>query len=492
MKLKNNNNEISDISGGLSPGGYAELWKVAYPLIITSATHTVMQFIDRKFLAMNATSDVAAALPGGILSFTMFTFFMITAGFTAAIVSQNYGRKNWKNCARVPWAGFYFALGSGLICSFLLSWVGLTIITFGQHSPEVLSGELEYFRMLIPSGGFIFISSAFCSFFSGRGKTWTVAIVHFIASMVNIVLDYMLIFGKWGAPQMGIAGAGLATTIACVVGAVVAFVYFILQDQKKYPTRKDWHYNHVDMRFLIKFGTPAGMQVFFSVGAFTVIVFLIGRIGSIELAATTIALSINMLTFMPLLGISEATGILAGKYVGAKQCEISEKVAYKAWKLSSAYMVLMGVFYIFFPEVLLEFFAPEKGDEAVKFAEVIRIGRIILLFAAVYNLFNVLRFVFMGALRGAGDTKVPMWMIIATSWIILAPGGYLIIAVWKLDIVVVWIFLTCYSGLVGGLFLWRFKSGAWKNIDMLDKGPQGPTEPPLIEVLDFEADGPHA
>lgn len=482
--------QAQEFSKTMTPGGYSELWKVAYPLIITNATHTVMQFIDRKFLAMNATDDVAAALPGGILAFTMFTFFMVTTGFTAAIVSQNYGQKNFSNCARVPWTGFYFALISGLFCSLLLTWLGLFFIKVGKHSPAVMAGELEYFQMIMPSGGFIFISTAFCAFFSGRGKTWTVAIVHFIASTCNIGLDYMLIFGKWGAPQMGISGAGLATTISCVIGAFIAFGYFILQDQKKFPTRKGWRYNHSDMKRLISFGTPAGLQIFFSVGAFAVIVFLIGRIGLIELAATTIALSINMLTFMPLLGISEATGILAGKYVGAGKKEISEKVAYHAWKLSTVYMILMGIFYVTFPEVLLDFFAP-KANGADEFQGVMRIGKVILVCAAIYNVFNVLRFVFMGALRGAGDTKVPMWLIIAASWLVLAPGGYLIIGVLKLDIVAVWIFLTCYGGLIGVLIWWRFRTGAWKKIDMLGKEPKGPIEPPLMESLDFEGDAPH-
>lgn len=482
---------LQELAKGLFPGGYAELWKVAYPLIITNATHTVMQFIDRKFLAMNATDDVAAALPGGILAFTMFTFFMVTTGFTAAIVSQNYGRKNYRNCARVPWSGFYFALASGLFCSLVLTWVGLFFIRIGDHPPAVMAGELEYFQMIIPSGGFIFISSAFCAFFSGRGKTWTVCIVHFIASVSNIFLDYMLIFGKWGAPQMGIAGAGLATTIACVIGAVVAFAYFYLQDQKKYPTRKEWRYNHADMRRLLSFGVPSGLQIFFSVSAFAVIVFLIGQIGSIELAATTIALSINMLTFMPLLGISEATGILTGKYVGAAEYEVAEKVTYRSWKLSTAYMIFMGIFYVLFPEVLLEFFAPE-GDGAVEFQGVIRIGKIILICAAFYNLFNVLRFVFMGGLRGAGDTKVPMWIVIICSWVILAPGGFIIMKVLKLSIVAVWVFLTAYGGFIGALIWWRFRTGAWKKIDMLGKKePEGPTEPPLMESLDFDGDAPH-
>lgn len=483
--------ENIDISDGLSPGGYGELWKIAYPLIITNATHTVMQFVDRKFLAMNATDDVAAALPGGILAFTLFTFFMVTAGFTAAIVAQYHGRKNKKSCARVPWCGFYFALFSGLFCSLCLTYPGLLMIELGGHSQSLMGRESEYFQMIMPSGGFIFITAAFCSFFSGRGKTWIVAIVHFIASVSNILLDYMLIFGKFGAPKMGIGGAGLATTIACIIGAILAFCFFILHNQQDYPTRRYWHYNHHDMKRLIKFGTPAGLEIFFSVSAFTMIIFHIGRIGSTALAATTIALSINMLTFMPLLGISEATGIIVGKYVGANRHGYAEKVAFRAWKMSTLYMVLMGIFYIVFPEPLLEFFAPTKGNDVAEFVNVMKIGRIILVFAAIYNIFNVLRFVFMGALRGAGDTRVPMWIIIACSWLILAPGGYIIMSVLKLDIYAVWVFLTCYGGLIGALIFLRFKSGAWKKIEMISRKPEGPTEPPLIEALEYESERPH-
>ena len=474
-----------------NPGGYGELWKVAYPLIITNATHTVMQFMDRKFLAMNATNDVAAALPGGILAFTMFTFFMVTTGFTAAIVAQNHGRNNHKMCARVPWSGFYFALFAGVISSFLLLYPGIAVINFSGHTGLLATAEMSYFRMILPSGAFIFITTAFSSFFSGRGKTWVVAVISCIASVVNIILDYIFIFGHFGVPKMGIAGAGAATTTACAVGAVIAFLFFIFQDQKKYPTRTQWHFHRDDMRRLISFGAPAGYQVFFSVGAFTMIVFLIGKLGTTQLAATTIALSINMITFMPLLGISEATGILTGKYAGALKHDIAERAAYRAWRISTGYMVFMGMVYLSFPELLLNFFAPAAGDRSSDFAEVIYIGRVILMCAAFYNIFNVLRFVFMGALRGAGDTKIPMWIIIISSWFILAPGGYIFINILKLDIVAVWIFLTVYSGLVGGVIFWRFRSNAWKKINMLEKSSDIPMGPKLLEALEFENDKPH-
>ncbi len=474
-----------------APGGYRELWQIAYPLIITNAAHTVMMFVDRKFLSISSTEEIAAALPGGILAFTFFTFFMVTTGFTAAVVSQFHGKKNREKCASVPWAGFYFAIFAGLICSFLLIMPGEWIIDSGKHASGIIEQEKSYFKMLMPGGGFIFITSAFCAFFSGRGKTWTVAIIHITSCLINIFLDYILIFGKFGAPAMGITGAGLATTISCVIGAFLAFNFFILQNQKKYPTRRRWGFNFEDIKRLIAFGAPSGVQIFFSVSAFAYIIFLVGRIGSSELAATTIALSINMITFMPLLGISEATGIITGRYIGKGMTEISEKSAYRAWKLATGYMLFTGIFYIIFPDVLILFFEPGKTEGTIDFINVLKTGRIILICAAFYNLFNAFRFVFMGALRGAGDTKVPMWIIIACSWGILVPGGYILILLMNVSIINVWIFLTCYGGVAGVLIFLRFKSGKWKLIDMTGRAPESIMQPPLTETMDSDAETPH-
>jgi MATE family multidrug resistance protein len=475
-------------NGSLVPGGYRELWLIAYPLIITNAAHTVMQFVDRKFLSINSTGDIAAALPGGILAFTLFTFFIVTTGFTAAVVSQYHGRKNYKKCAAVPWTGFYFAIFAGLLCSYALIYPGEWCINSGHHTPDILGKERGYFRMLMPGGGFIFISTAFSAFFSGRGKTWTVAIIHLVACCVNIFLDYIFIFGNFGAPAMGIEGAGFATTLSCVVGAGIAFAFFISQNQTLFSTRAktSFSFNFEDMKRLFLFGAPAGVEILFSVSAFTYLIFLIGSIGSSELAATTIALSINMITFMPLLGISEATGIITGRYVGKGMKSVAEHSAYRGWKLATAYMLFTGTCYLLFPDILIRFFKPDTPGGNIDFMNVMKSGRIILLCAAFYNLFNAFRFIFMGALRGAGDTKIPMWIIVACSWGILAPGGYILIPVLNVSIVKVWTFLTAYSALVGLFIFLRFKSGKWKSIEMTKELPESPMQPPLLDAMDPE------
>ena len=300
----------------LKTGGYFEICNIAYPLILVNASNVIMQFFDRKFLAMNSTLDVAAALPGGILCFTLFTFFTLTTAFSSSIVSQYNGRHDDEACARVPWASFYFALFAGLICSYIMPFVGNYIIDIGGHLPEIAIREKQYFNAMIATGGFTCIMVAFCSFFSGRGKTLIVAAIMFSACGLNIILDYVLIFGKFGFPALGITGAGLATTLAGAFGALLAFLVFIFQNQEKYPTRKGIFFKFSDLKRLVTFGTPSGLQVCCDYGAFTFAIFLIGSLGEAPLAATTIAMSINQIAFMPLVGMSEATGIITAKYIG--------------------------------------------------------------------------------------------------------------------------------------------------------------------------------
>ncbi|MCK5843213.1 MAG: MATE family efflux transporter [Victivallales bacterium] len=471
-----------------TPGGYAEIWMVAYPLIITNATQTVMQFVDRKFLSMSSTIDVAAALPGGILAFTLFTFFIVTTGFTAALVAQYNGAGNRMACSEIPWAGFFFAIPAGLLCAWALPLFGNWLIGLGSHPPLVMQRERVYFSILMPAGAFIMINTAFLSFFSGRGRTWVVAGINLAACLLNALLDYMLIFGNWGAPEMGIAGAALGTLLAIVFEAMLAFLVFAFRDQKTYPTWIRRGFRWVQLKKLVKFGTPAGIQVLFSVGAFAFIIFLIGRLGEAELAATTIALAINTITFMPLLGMSEAAGIVFSRHIGGGAIETADRSAYKAWKISACYILFTGTCYLLFPDLLLTFFRPDGAEESAKFAEVVERGRTILAFAAAYNLFNSVRFVFMGALRGAGDTKIPMWIIIGCSWGIMAPGGYLLINVLHTSLNSVWLFMTINSAIVAALIFLRFKSGEWKNIKMTDE--DAPREsllvPPLGEVIDPE------
>ena len=369
----------------------------------------------------------------------------------------------------------------GLVCTYILSYLGEYLIDLSGHKSDLILREKAYFSMLMAGSGFIFLEVAFSSFFTGLGRTWYVALIHFFGCGVNVLLDYMLIFGKWGAPNLGIVGAGLATTLSCVLAAGFAFVLFVCQNQELYPTWRKRKINWPDLGKLLKFGAPTGIQVLFSVGGFTFATFLIGRLGKVPLAITTIALTINMFAFLPLLGISEAATIIVGRYMGRRHPEISEKAAWKCWRFSFGYMLIIALPLLLFPETMFSFFSPDKTQFA-DFSKIISYSRPILLCAAIYNVFNAMRFNFMGALRGAGDTRAPMWIVICCSWCILVPGTWIIVKVLNLGIIPMWIFLTCYVLILGSWIFIRFQSGVWKHIRMLDDVPPSP---PPTDSLDL-------
>ena len=134
------------------PGGPLELWRIAYPLILNNAAMTIMQFVDRMFLARHSTPEVAAALPGGILSFTLMAFFQVTVAFSSTVVSQYHGRKDAEGCARAPWAAFHVCFLASLSC-IAMTYVGPYLIDLSNHPYEVLWREKIYFQMLMPGAG---------------------------------------------------------------------------------------------------------------------------------------------------------------------------------------------------------------------------------------------------------------------------------------------------------------------------------------------------
>ncbi len=451
----------------IAPGGYCEIWRIAYPLIIMGASHVIMQFTNRLFLSVNSTEDVAAALPAGILYFSLFCFFMVTAGFTSVLVAQYHGANNAIGCVRAVWNGFYFSLFAMFIIAFILPYAGRFILTNGGHPVPIMNRELEYFNSLIPSGAFVCMACPFFAFFSGRGKTKLVAVVSLLACSLNIVLDYGFIFGNIGLPAMGIYGAGVSTVIASMFSFIVIAIAFFCVNQHKYPTRTQRKFEWIYLKKLLIYGLPAGTQTVADVGGFTALTFMLGHLTPESLAATTIALAINNLSFMPLLGFSDATAIIVGQYIGKKRREIANAGAYRAWRLISIYMIFSGLIYVIFPVSLFNMFSPHTANSLINFNTVIQTGQIILIFAAIFNFFDASKYIFSGALRGAGDTKSVLYISLFSTWILLVPGTAILIFIFKSSVITVWAYVTLCTLIESIIVLWRFNSGHWRKIKIV-------------------------
>jgi len=411
------------------PGGYHEVLVVAIPLILSTASWSVQHFVDRMFLTWYAPEAIAAAMPAGMLYFSMVSIFMGTAGYVSTFVAQYYGAKQHQRIGPAIWQGIYISAIGGivLICvipsaEFLFNLIG--------HDEKIQKFEIDYFRVLCWGAGPYLAAYAISGFYSGRGRTWPVMWVNTFTTMVNLVLDYMLIFGKWGMPAMGIKGAAWATVIAGIFSLVV---FLVLIASEKYnsafATIKGWRIEKELFMRVLRFGLPNGVQFFLEMVGFTGFVLIVGRLGTASLAATNIAFNINTLAFMPMIGCGIAISVLVGQYLGADNPRTAQQSAYSGFHLSIIYMGSIALAYVVFPDLFVAPFAA-KADPLV-FPEIYAMSVVLLRFVALYSLFDTLNLVFASAIKGAGDTRFVMFTTTIFSVFVLILPTYLVVVVFE-------------------------------------------------------------
>ncbi len=449
-------------------GGWRELMQLAWPLIINSGTFAVLNFCDRLFLSWYGEAEFRAALPAGILFFTLICGFMAMAGFSNTFVAQFWGAGDKEGCARATAQGILFSLISFPLIMMLRP-VGLWMLRLGGHGAEVLALEEEYFRILMWCGGGLVLSSALSSFFSGRGKTFVIMGCNIFANGLNILLNYLFVFGKWGFPEMGIAGAGWATVIGSWTSPLIfALLYFSKPVNAGFGTIKNLRYNPWLFKRMIRFGLPSGIHLFLDVAAFTVFVMLVGRMGAVAHIASNIALSVNLIAFMPMIGMGMAASILAGQYLGRNQPEHAERMGWLALKIGIGYILAIGATFLFFPEFYINVFEGASVG-TVPFPELFRAVRILLVLLAVWGAADATAIILSGALKGAGDTHFVMYFQSAAAWAFLVPGQLLLVLVFKCDLYMSWTWTLLYIVILCAGFSLRFRSGRWKSIDLLDR-----------------------
>jgi len=442
--------------------------RVAWPLIINSGTFAVLNFFDRLFLSWYGEAEFRASLPAGILFFTLVCGFMALAGFTNTFVAQLWGTGDKEGCARATAQGILFSvLSFPLIMA--LTPVGLWFLRLSGHGAEVLALEEEYFKILMWCGGGMTLGSALSSFFSGRGKTFVIMGCNIFANGLNILLNYLLVFGKWGLPEMGIAGAGWATVIGSWISPLIfALIYFSKPINAGFKTFKNLRYDAGLFKRMIRFGLPSGLHWFFDVAAFTIFVLLVGRMGPIAHIASNIALSINLIAFMPMIGMGMAASILVGQYLGRNEPGHAEKMGWLALKIGVVYIAFIGATFLIFPGFYINVF---EGNAAgsVPFGELMKTVRILLVMLALWGVADAAALILSGALKGAGDTYFVMYFQSAVAWGFLVVGQVLIVLVFKLNIYISWAWTLLYIAILGVGFFLRFQSGRWKSIDLLDR-----------------------
>ncbi len=464
-------------------GGAKQLLKVAIPMIISTIAWTIQHFIDRVFLTWYSPESIAAAMPAGMLQFLMVCLFLGIVGYVNVFIAQYHGAKEYDKFGAILWQGIYIAI-FGSILMLAISPFSENIFQFVGHGPNIMKNEIVYFRILAITSFPMIFSSAISGFYSGRGKTEIIMYINLGATLVNIILDYILIFGKFGFPEMGIKGAAIATAFSYSFAMIVyIFLIFTSKNNKIYHTISDYKFDFPLFKQLLKFGFPNGMQFFLDIAGFSIFILIVGRLGTAELISSNIALNINNLVFMPLLGISMSVSILVGQFLGDDKPELAEKVSNRGIHLSYLYIIPFITLFWFFPDVFIGLFNIDKNS--AEFSNVYEMLVVILRFMAIYSLFDVVNQVYAGSLKGAGDTAYIMKIIGINSLLIMIIPIYIGLNIFKLHLFYGWSFITAYIIILGICFVLRFRSGKWKSMRVVNKQNRFLTDFPEVPTLEI-------
>jgi MATE family multidrug resistance protein len=277
------------------------------------------------------------------------------------------------------------------------------------------------------------------------------------ANLVNVFANWLLIFGHWGLPALGAEGAGWATCVSRLYLAASLFGYILYHD-RQYGTGL-WHIpltpNAPRISRLIRVGFPAALQRALELGAFAVITVLAGKLAPAELAAHQIALNVASVTFMIPLGISAAAAVRVGQALGRREPAAARRSGWTALLLASVFMGAAGVAFLLAPRLIVRAFTTD--------ATVIGVGAALLLIAAFFQLFDGIQVVATGALRGAGDTRLPMIANLVGHWILGLPVSYVLCFQAGWGVRGLWMGVSAGLIAVGALLLWVWAQRAeWR------------------------------
>lgn len=477
-------------------GALRELLAIAAPSVVTMSSYTVMQFVDKLMVSRIGPEPIYVAAQGnaGIVTWTLMTFSVGVAGVVNSFVSQNLGAGKPERGAAYAWNGMFLGLAWWLaimLPAALLIPCFYGLDMFDQAGDAVRVLQTEYAQIAIAGGVFTLMAKPMHNYFFGMHKPVVVAVCVILGNAVNVFANWVLIFGHLGAPEMGLSGAALGTVIGTVFEFALPLVIFLgVKYNTLYGTRGAWRPNKVCIKDLLRIGWPAGVMFVNDLICWAILmVVLIPGAGkaralaqglgeeAAEASATIansagyIALQFMHLSFMPAVGISIATQAVVGKAIGQGRTDRAHERAMLGLKLGMVYMGVCAIVFFVFREEGIAVFVDESTSPEDR-AELIRVGAVLMIGAAVFQVFDAVAIVLSAALRGAGDTVWPGVASIVLSWSCVVGVGYLLIEVAPgLGVIGPWIGASGFIVLLAIVLWLRYAGGKWRTMKLTHDDP---------------------
>jgi putative MATE family efflux protein len=452
---------LNALRAPLAPGAPVtlnrQLFQLAWPSLVENLLQTLLGFVDLVFVGQLGPDAIAGVGLGNQMMFLLQVAFMGLAVGNTALVARAIGARDKPDAERVAKQslilGVIVSLGVGLI-GFLFS--DLSISVMGA-TPEVTRIGGSFLRIVSTFSIVIGIMLIAGGTLRGSGDTRTPMVITAFINVVNVVLDYLLIFGNFGFPQLGPVGSAVATTVARGVGAVLMlYVLFKRGSILKLPLRGGWAFHRGAIGRLLNIGGPAAAeQLVFNLGflAFSAIAILLG---TDDLAAQQIAFNISNFSILPAFAFGVAATTLVGQSLGAQNPQRAQASAWQALKSGMVWMCLMGVGFFLWRGWLVGLYT---DDASVK-----QLGEMCMIFIALGQPLLAIAVVLGSALRGAGDTRTVLVYTFIGIWIVRVGLAYLMGIVLGLGLFGVWLGWMADFITRATLVYLRYRAGQWKYL----------------------------
>ncbi len=413
---------------------------LAFPIMLSQLGHVVVGVVDSLMVGRLGTEELAAvSLSNSFFNFVLLFGIGLSYGITP-LISSSKGENKKKSIGVVLYNGLLINFLFAIFLSFILIISKFILLELDQNK-NVLELTFPYLDVIAISLIPLMIFQTFKQYIEGLGFTKQPMVISVVANVLNIVLNYLLIFGVGGFPRLEVLGAGYASLISRVF-MMVCIIIYVLQAKKFNNFINQLNFLSIKRKIINKIlgiGVPSGFQFVFEIGSFSIAAVMIGWFGAEALASHQIALNLASITYMIATGISASSMISLGYFYGKKNYADLKKSGYANFIIVSIMMGIFGVLFILFRKELPAFYIDDP--------DVIILASNLIIIAALFQIPDGIQSVGLGVLRGIRDTKVPTLVTFVAYWIIAIPLCYFLGVTKNYGPIGIWI------GLMMGLWI---------------------------------------
>ncbi|MET1256915.1 MATE family efflux transporter [Aliikangiella maris] len=407
----------------------AQIFQIALPIIGGMMSQNILNLVDGIMVGQLGSNQLAAVGLASFINFVAASLFMGMAAGVQAMVARRIGEGRHEIAANPLNGALLTILVAGIPLSAVLIYFSESLITLVNQDPEVIKHGSVYLDARL--FGIVAVGMNF----SFRGYLSAIKLTRFyfktliIMHSLNILLNYLLIFGNWGFPALGTQGAGLGTMLS-MFGGTLMYFYLTMRYTQQYgfglhlPTRQT-------LLQVIKISFPSSLQQLFFALGFTTLFWIVGQIGTKELAAANILTTLTLVAILPSIGFGMSSATLVGQALGRKEIEDAYQWAWDTAKIAAAGISLISIPMLFIPEILLSAFFHEP--------DVIALATKPLQIVAIAIIIDAVNLVLMSSLQGAGATKTTMMVGIICQWLIFLPLAWIIGPYLGMGLTAIWL-----------------------------------------------------